>query len=189
MATPDECPRCGAAKNMDDGDSWDCGRLFHGSDEDHYPACDHAAKLRRERDDCRAMLDEILRLKDVESPVGEENVASVVHDALEHLRRERDEARARAADAEADVRIVEDQRDRREEESDSAHEILRGLNDAHAKALDELAAARREVERLTEWLIHIGGGDAPCDNAEQLRRWAYEAITLGRNVDEASEPR
>jgi len=46
----------------------------------------------RQRDEALAMLDEILALDEVETPGVEENAATVVHDALTHLARQRDEA-------------------------------------------------------------------------------------------------
>ena len=54
-------------------------------------------------------------------------------------------------------------------------EALRGENER----------LRREVERLERWLAFIDGGDAPpCTDEEQLRRWVYEALTLGKEVPE-----
>jgi len=49
------------------------------------------------------------------------------------------------------------------------------------------AALRAEVERLSAWLVRIDGGDVPCDDAATLRSWAYEAITLGREVSDDFE--
>lgn len=47
-----------------------------------------------------------------------------------------------------------------------------------------IAALEAEVERLNGWLQKIDGGDTPTDDAEQLRRWAYEALTLARQPGE-----
>lgn len=44
---------------------------------------------------------------------------------------------------------------------------------------------KTEVERLTAWLQRIDGGDHPCKDAEQLRQWAYEALTLRREAADA----
>lgn len=49
-------------------------------------------------------------------------------------------------------------------------------------SVDWAATSRVEIERLRGWLAVIEGGDTPCDDASQLRRWAYEALTLGREV-------
>ncbi len=38
-----------------------------------------------------------------------------------------------------------------------------------------------EVERLDATLQMIDGGDHPCTDESQLRQWAYEARTLGRD--------
>lgn len=43
----------------------------------------------------------------------------------------------------------------------------------------ECARLRKEVKRQQAWLSRIDGGDEPCDDAAQLRQWAYEANTLG----------
>ena len=43
-------------------------------------------------------------------------------------------------------------------------------------------ALQAEVERLTAWLARIDGGDVPCEDAALLRRWAYEGLTLRREV-------
>lgn len=48
----------------------------------------------------------------------------------------------------------------------------------------EIAELRAKVERLTAWLLRIEGGDNPCEDAAQLRQWAYEAVTLGREVSD-----
>ena len=48
------------------------------------------------------------------------------------------------------------------------------------KARTDLAAAQLEVERLKAWLLKIDGGDSPCTDQSQLRQWAYEAVTLGK---------
>ena len=50
-------------------------------------------------------------------------------------------------------------------------ETRRALQEAHA-----------EVERLTGWLRLIDGGDRPCDDATELRRMAYDALTLGKEA-------
>lgn len=57
----------------------------------------------------------------------------------------------------------------------------------------ELAGAREakirahaEADRLRGVLQRIEGGDAPCTDEAKLRQWAYEALTLGRSVDELS---
>ena len=47
---------------------------------------------------------------------------------------------------------------------------------------EEVEQLRAEVARMSEWLYRIGGADSPTDDAEQLRRWAYDALTLGREV-------
>lgn len=53
-------------------------------------------------------------------------------------------------------------------------EVLRSwAEDAQA----ELDALRTEKERLLAWLYKIEGGDTPCFDDAQLRRWAYEATT------------
>lgn len=44
----------------------------------------------------------------------------------------------------------------------------------------EVERLRSEVARLEAWLYRIDGGDNPCRDEEQLRQWAYEALTLGR---------
>lgn len=41
---------------------------------------------------------------------------------------------------------------------------------------------KEEIKRLQGWLQYIDGGDHPCTDAEQLRKWAYEAVTLGHTV-------
>lgn len=46
----------------------------------------------------------------------------------------------------------------------------------------ERDAAIAERDRLADWLLRIDGGDHPCDDAATLRRWAYEAVTLRREV-------
>jgi hypothetical protein len=83
----------------------------------------------RERDALRAMLGEILALEDVESPSrdGSENAASVVGDALEHLRRERDEALAAMSADTADVALAFDVAKR---ERDEARAAIRDVLDA-----------------------------------------------------------
>jgi hypothetical protein len=48
----------------------------------------------------------------------------------------------------------------------------------------ERDALRAEVARLRAWLARIDGGDGPSEEAEQYRRWAYEALTLGREVSD-----
>lgn len=50
----------------------------------------------------------------------------------------------------------------------------------------QLKEARAEIARLRDWLAKIDGGDNPCEDAALLRRWAYEANTLGRYVEDAS---
>lgn len=55
---------------------------------------------------------------------------------------------------------------------------------AHAAAREEIARLRAEVERLGAWLCRIDGGDNPTDDAATLRRWAYEAVTLGREASD-----
>ncbi len=46
----------------------------------------------------------------------------------------------------------------------------------------DLAKVRADRDRLAAWLADIEGGDNHCDDAATLRRWAYEALTLGREV-------
>lgn len=48
-------------------------------------------------------------------------------------------------------------------------------------ALDRIEELMAERDRLDSWLARIEGGDCPCDDAGQLRRWAYEA-GLGHEV-------
>ena len=71
--------------------------------------------------------------------------------------------------------------------------LLAAANRALAAQVEDLRrgrdAARRqvvkqfsEVKRLAAWLYRIEGGDRPCDDAETLRRWAYEALTLGKEA-------
>lgn len=47
---------------------------------------------------------------------------------------------------------------------------------------EEIDRLRAEVERLSKWLQKIDGGDNPCTDEKQLRQWAYEAVTLKREV-------
>ena len=51
---------------------------------------------------------------------------------------------------------------------------------APVASVEEVERLRAKVGRLTGWLLRIDGGDSPTDDAEQLRRWAYEALTLGQ---------
>ena len=57
----------------------------------------------------------------------------------------------------------------------------------HQAAVDDLLRERdalaAEVERLRAWLERISGGDYPCQDESQLRRWAYGAVTLGWEAD------
>jgi len=53
--------------------------------------------------------------------------------------------------------------------------------------MSDLERLTDEVERLTEWLERIEGGDRPTDDAATLRRWAYEALTLGRRCHELDQ--
>lgn len=55
-------------------------------------------------------------------------------------------------------------------------------NEAH-RLEQQRDAAIAERDRLADWLLRIDGGDHPCDDAATLRRWAYEAVTLRREVD------
>jgi hypothetical protein len=48
---------------------------------------------------------------------------------------------------------------------------------------EDVERLRGECERLTRWLRRIDGGDTPCQDESQLRQWAYEAITLGRDCE------
>ncbi|MFA5187133.1 MAG: hypothetical protein WC551_11675 [Patescibacteria group bacterium] len=50
------------------------------------------------------------------------------------------------------------------------------------KQQDEVNRLSAENDRLRGWLELIEGGDHPCTDAQQLRQWAYEAITLGHEV-------
>jgi chromosome segregation ATPase len=61
-------------------------------------ALEENERLRIDRDAVKGMLDEILRLPNVETPGSEENAASVVQDALESLRTERDGLAERCED-------------------------------------------------------------------------------------------
>ena len=45
---------------------------------------------------------------------------------------------------------------------------------------------REECERLSGVLQAIDGGDCPVTDEALLRQWAYEAITLGKGVDDLS---
>jgi hypothetical protein len=60
--------------------------------------------------------------------------------------------------------------------------------EALAKLKEVLGAGalEREVERLSDWLHKIDGGDNPCQDESKLRQWAYEALTLNKTVEEAS---
>lgn len=49
----------------------------------------------------------------------------------------------------------------------------------------ELGRAKAEVDRLHNWLKRIDGGDHPCTDESQLRQWAYEAISLGKEATDA----
>ena len=67
-----------------------------------------------------------------------------------------------------------------------AQALLREL-EALAKGGEREAAPSRaeaEVARLTAWLQKIDGGDSPCTDESQLRQWAYEALTLGREASD-----
>jgi hypothetical protein len=53
-----------------------------------------------------------------------------------------------------------------------------------ARLAADLPKVRADRDRLSAWLSRIEGGDNPCDDAATLRRWAYEAVTLGREVSD-----
>lgn len=55
--------------------------------------------------------------------------------------------------------------------------------DIRDQATEEVTRLRAEVERLGAWIDRINGGDAPCPDATQLRRWAFEA-QMGHEVSE-----
>lgn len=57
------------------------------------------------------------------------------------------------------------------------------IDEATAPLHRERAALIEEVSRLKGWLQKIDGGDTPTDDAETLRRWAYEGLTLGRQPE------
>ena len=75
-----------------------------------------------------------------------------------------------------------------EADHDQINALGRALDAVTAKH-DALAAEverlRHEVDRLQRWLQRISGGDYPCQDEAQLRRWAYEAVTLGREAPDA----
>lgn len=48
----------------------------------------------------------------------------------------------------------------------------------------DVAKVRADRDRLAKWLADIEGGDNPCDDAATLRRWAYEAVTFGKEVSD-----
>ena len=51
---------------------------------------------------------------------------------------------------------------------------------------DEATRTDAEISRLRDVLEHIAGGDNPCTDESKLRQWAYEALVLGRSVEELS---
>lgn len=53
-------------------------------------------------------------------------------------------------------------------------------------ATRRIQGLEREVGRLSDWLSKIDGGDSPCTDESKLRQWAYEALSLGRDVGDAS---
>jgi hypothetical protein len=53
-------------------------------------------------------------------------------------------------------------------------------------ATRRIQGLEREVERLSDVLHRIDGGDNPCLDQDKLRQWAYEAMVQGRSVDELS---
>lgn len=59
---------------------------------------------------------------------------------------------------------------------------ITGLGSLVQEPATTLREVQAEVERLRGWLRLIEGGDHPCRDENQLRQWAYEAITLGRLV-------
>jgi hypothetical protein len=108
-----------------------------------------------ERDALRAMMSEILALEDVETPSkdGSENVASVVGDALEHLRRERDEAQGRLAAlyqdaAERIAALVAEQIENRH--SNAEWQIPITLASERRRVYARCAEIARETEPLCE---------------------------------------
>jgi hypothetical protein len=71
---------------------------------------------------------------------------------------------------------------------DEAVEAMRAaiLRSEHDTA-GAFAKLRADNERLRAWLLRIDGGDNPCFDQAQLRRWAYEAVTLGHAIAAAEE--
>jgi hypothetical protein len=62
---------------------------------------------------------------------------------------------------------------------------LRGVEIEPESALRaEVQRLRVEANRLAGWLKLIDGGDNPCTDESQLRQWAYDAITLGKEAPE-----
>lgn len=64
---------------------------------------------------------------------------------------------------------------------DQLQDTIEELDRAYERERKHSAHLEAEVDRLRDWLIRIEGGDHPCEDAEQLRRWAYEAATLSRD--------
>jgi len=66
---------------------------------------------------------------------------------------------------------------------DQLQDTIEELDRAYERERRHSARLEAEVDRLRDWLIRIEGGDLPCEDAEQLRRWAYEAVTLRQSVE------
>jgi len=67
---------------------------------------------------------------------------------------------------------------------DQLQDTIEELDRAYERERRHSARLEATVDRLRDWLLRIEGGDHPCEDAHQLRRWAYEAVALHRSVEE-----
>lgn len=59
---------------------------------------------------------------------------------------------------------------------DQLQDSLDELNRAYERERQHTAYLEHKIDRLTEALYRIEGGDNPCGDPDQLRRWAFEAL-------------
>ena len=124
----------------------------------------------RERDLMREQMDEILRYEDIEMPGPDENVASVVLAALEHLREARVAAERELASLTTDRDSWVEQADQRATE---AVEYLRRATAAESR-LSRATTALREIDQKTG---HFGEAPPPPEWMPMLSLIAWVGRT------------
>jgi hypothetical protein len=147
-------------------------RIFIAEERDEWVQA--IRDLRDEKDSYQVRMDEILKLDDIETPDGDENIVSAVNDALCYLRDQWNESEAKAEQ-------YREQLDARCEQCAAGEDVSKAA----------LAAARADaVREFAEWLdahcfVRVAGEEQSIEGLDVLARYLSSLGVPSARPDDA----